>query len=103
RRVERRIDIDTLEAVLRQRLPERRRDRNPTLGVEAMGEMRQEAVHQAPRRQRPPRPDERGSRAAARTRGLLTGWRGIAWDPMGVKQTPGDSRPGTSLEAIKGC
>ena len=93
RRIERRIGVDAVESVLRQRLPERRRNRDPPLGVEAVGEMREESVHEAPRRQKPPRPDERNSNAAALKRGLLTGWRGITWDPMGVKQTAGNSRP----------
>jgi len=34
------MDIDAGEAVLRQHLAERRRDRDPPLGVEAVGEIR---------------------------------------------------------------
>ncbi len=91
--IERGIGVDALESVLRQRLTEGGRNRDPALGVEAVGEMREEAVHEAPRRQKPAASGERSSTAAARKRGLLTGWLGITWDPMGVKQTAGDSRP----------
>ena len=47
RRVERRIGEDALEAVLRQHLAKRRRNRNPPLGVEAVGEIRKKSIHQA--------------------------------------------------------
>ena len=56
RLIERPIGVDALEAVLRQNLPERRGDRDAALGVEAMGEMGEEAIHGAPRRANPPRP-----------------------------------------------
>ncbi len=72
RNVERRIGVDALEAVLRQNLAERGRDRNPALGVEPVGEVGEETVQRArPRRARNRCRDERGSEAAAR--GPLTG------------------------------
>ena len=98
RRVERRIGVDALEAVLRQNLPERRRDRNAALGVEAMGEMGEETVHGAPRRAQSRRPGERPTAASAHD--LLTGCRGIAWDPMGVNEATAIPAPGTALDAL---
>ena len=44
RRVERRMDVEALEPVPRQHGPERCGDRNPTLGVQAIGEIGHEAV-----------------------------------------------------------
>ena len=73
RLIERRIDVDALEAVLRQRLTEGRWNRDAALGVEPVGEMGEKAVHEAPRAHSPPASGERGSQAAARRRGPLTG------------------------------
>ncbi len=80
RRIERRMDVDALEPVPRQRLTEGCRDRDPALGVEAVGEMREEAVHEAPRRRKS---------ACLRRAGLAGGGAharsvdGMAWDNMG--------------------
>ncbi len=94
RGVERRIGVDALEAVLRQNLTVRRRDRNAALGVEAVREMGEESVHFAPRPAQSRGPDERPRGVPMHD--LLTGCRGIAWDPMGVNEATAIPAPGTS-------
>ena len=46
--VDRRIAVEPLEAVARQHLPERRRDGDPSLPVDPVGDARYEAVHRSP-------------------------------------------------------
>ena len=102
RRVERRMDVEPLEAVAGEHGPERRRDRHAPLGVEAAREIRHEAVHgprALPPGTPPPRRTRRHGGAGARTRRCLrsrgrlaspdppwTGWLGIAWAYMGVNE-----------------
>ena len=104
RRVERRIGVDPGEAILRQHLAERRGNRDSPLGVEAMDEVGEKSIHHTALRRAGERsPDASRRSATAHRRGQLTGWRGIAWDPMGVNESEGIPAPGTPPPDIRGC
>ena len=104
RRVERRIGVDAGEAILRQHLAERRGNRDSPLGVEAMDEMGEKSIHRAAlQRAKGPAPGAFQRSATAPTRGQLTGWRGIAWDPMGVNESEGIWPAKPPSPAIRGC
>ena len=91
-RVERGMRIKTLETVARQHRPERRRDRDPALGVEPVGAMRDKSVHSQPHKRGsiraslprtwPRRPVAR--RNSARRLNLGPGEFGITWENLGV-------------------
>ncbi len=105
-RIERRMDEEPVEAVARQDRPKAGRDRHPALGVEPIGELRDEPIHNFVPRPRAPQRDAllrhplaptaaRGQRHAnRRPRGKppklgtalcqLPGDHGITWDIMGV-------------------
>src|SRR5271170_4559469 len=97
RRVERGIGVDPREAVLRQHLAERRRNRDSPLGVEAMDEVGEKSIHHTALRRAGGRSPGASQRSAtAHMRGQLTGWRGIAWDSMGVNESKGIPARGTA-------
>ena len=85
--VERRAAVEAVEAVHRQHRPKRRRDRDPPLGVEPVGEGRNELVHRHPRRPASARRDFTQFRCPTRPPALADG-RGKR-----VRQTPRTSTP----------